>query len=58
MIDIQDLLELGRISSKNAKAIRTLGGLLCSKTDENNWVRVRDSEICQLEQKKDAIMLV
>ena len=37
-------------------AVRTLGGLLYLKTDENDWVRVRDSECWQLEQKKDDIL--
>ena len=38
-------------------AVKTLGGLLYLKMNENDWVRVRDSECLQLEQKKDDILL-
>lgn len=37
-------------------AVRTLGGLLYLKTDECDWVSVRDNEIWELEQKEDDIL--
>lgn len=37
-------------------AVRTLGGLLYLKTDEHDWVSVRDNEIWKLEQKEDDIL--
>ena len=36
--------------------IRTLGGLLYLNTNENKWVKARDSEIWQFEQRKDDIL--
>ncbi|KAK8543218.1 hypothetical protein V6N12_015781 [Hibiscus sabdariffa] len=37
-------------------AVRTLGSLLFLKSDETEWVSVRDSEMCTLEQGKNDIL--
>ncbi|XP_034689141.1 disease resistance protein RGA2-like [Vitis riparia] len=37
-------------------AVKTLGGLLYLKAEEKDWLRVRDSEIWKLEQKKDDVL--
>ncbi|KAJ7976784.1 Disease resistance protein [Quillaja saponaria] len=37
-------------------AVRTLGSLLFSKTDERDWIFVRDNEIWKLKQKEDDIL--
>ena len=37
--------------------VRTLRGLLYLNTNENDWVKVRDSEIWKFEQRKDDILL-
>ncbi|KAL3533785.1 hypothetical protein ACH5RR_007306 [Cinchona calisaya] len=37
-------------------AIRTLGSMLFMKTDERDWLSVRDNDIWQLEQKEDDIL--
>ncbi|KAJ9707862.1 hypothetical protein PVL29_000101 [Vitis rotundifolia] len=54
------LVGIGKDIVKKCKglplAVRTLGGLLYLKTEENDWVRVRDSEIWKLEQKKDDVL--
>ena len=34
-------------------AVRTLGSLLFSKTEERDWISIRDNEIWKLEQKED-----
>ncbi|KAK8520427.1 hypothetical protein V6N12_004365 [Hibiscus sabdariffa] len=39
-------------------AVRTLGSLLFLKSDETEWVSVRDSEMCTLEQGKNDILPV
>ena len=56
----QWLVKIGKDIVKKCQglplAVRTLGGLLYLKTNENDWVKVRDSECWQLEQKKDDIL--
>ncbi|KAF3946066.1 hypothetical protein CMV_027627 [Castanea mollissima] len=37
-------------------AVKTLGSLLYSKIEEHEWISVKDSEIWELEQKKDGIL--
>ncbi|XP_047325600.1 putative disease resistance protein RGA3 [Impatiens glandulifera] len=37
-------------------AIKTLGNLLYSKTDERQWLQIRDNEIWQIEQKENDIL--
>ena len=55
-----NLVEIGRDIIKKCGgvplAVRTLGGLLYLKTDEYDWVSVRDNEIWELEQKEDDIL--
>lgn len=55
-----NLVEIGKDIIKKCGgvplAVRTLGGLLYLKTDEHDWVSVRDNEIWKLEQKEDDIL--
>ena len=55
-----NLVEIGKDIVKKCGgvplAVRTLGSLLYLKTDENDWIRVRDSEIWRLEQKENHIL--
>lgn len=37
-------------------AVKTLGRLLYMKTNENEWLRIRDNEIWEIEQKKSDIL--
>ncbi|KAJ9707863.1 hypothetical protein PVL29_000102 [Vitis rotundifolia] len=54
------LVGIGKDIVKKCKglplAVRTLGGLLYLKADEKDWLRVRDSEIWKLEQKKEDVL--
>ena len=54
------LVEIGKQILKKCKgvplAVKTLGSLLYSKTEECDWISVRDSEIWKLEQKEDDIL--
>ncbi|KAF3945044.1 hypothetical protein CMV_028551 [Castanea mollissima] len=54
------LVEIGQQIVKKCKgvplAIRTLGSLLYSKTEESDWISVRDSEIWKLEQQEEDIL--
>ncbi|XP_031254344.1 disease resistance protein RGA2-like [Pistacia vera] len=37
-------------------AVRTLGSLLCTKTDESDWLFIKDNDIWRLEQREDDIL--
>ncbi|KAJ9680419.1 hypothetical protein PVL29_019677 [Vitis rotundifolia] len=54
------LVGIGKDIVKKCKglplAVRTLGGLLYLKAEEKDWLRVRDSEIWKLEQKKADVL--
>ncbi|XP_034689147.1 putative disease resistance protein RGA3 [Vitis riparia] len=54
------LVGIGKDIVKKCKglplAVKTLGGLLYLKAEEKDWLRVRDSEIWKLEQKKDDVL--
>ncbi|KAL5575071.1 hypothetical protein UlMin_016770 [Ulmus minor] len=58
----EKLVEIGRNIVKRCKGVplaaRTLGSLLHSKVDEQDWMDVRDSEIWKLEQNEDDILPV
>ncbi|CDP19198.1 unnamed protein product [Coffea canephora] len=55
-----NLVKIGEDIVKKCKgvplAIRTLGCMLFMKTDESDWLSVRDNEIWLLEQKEDDIL--
>uniref|UniRef100_A0A2N9G4D7 Uncharacterized protein n=1 Tax=Fagus sylvatica TaxID=28930 RepID=A0A2N9G4D7_FAGSY len=54
------LVEIGKQIVKKCSgvplAVRTLGSLLYSKTEERDWISIRDNEIWNLEQKEDDIL--
>uniref|UniRef100_A0A2N9FYU9 TIR domain-containing protein n=1 Tax=Fagus sylvatica TaxID=28930 RepID=A0A2N9FYU9_FAGSY len=54
------LVEIGKQIVKKCSgvplAVRTLGSLLYSKTEERDWISIRDNEIWKLEQKEDDIL--
>ena len=54
------LVEIGEQIVKKCKgvplAVRTLGSLLYSKTEESDWISIRDSEIWKLEQQEEDIL--
>uniref|UniRef100_A0A2N9G527 Rx N-terminal domain-containing protein n=1 Tax=Fagus sylvatica TaxID=28930 RepID=A0A2N9G527_FAGSY len=54
------LVEIGKEIVKKCSgvplAVRTLGSLLYSKTEERDWISIRDDEIWKLEQKEDDIL--
>ncbi|KAM3691032.1 hypothetical protein ACJW31_09G164900 [Castanea mollissima] len=54
------LVEIGKQVVKKCKgvplAVKTLGGLLYSKTEERDWISIRDNEIWKLEQKENDIL--
>uniref|UniRef100_A0A2N9FZQ4 Disease resistance N-terminal domain-containing protein n=1 Tax=Fagus sylvatica TaxID=28930 RepID=A0A2N9FZQ4_FAGSY len=54
------LVEIGKQIVKKCSgvplAVRTLGSLLYSKTEERDWIDIRDDEIWKLEQKEDDIL--
>ncbi|KAM3738924.1 hypothetical protein ACB098_09G166100 [Castanea mollissima] len=54
------LVEIGKQVVKKCKgvplAVKTLGGLLYSKTEERDWISIRDNEIWKLEQKENGIL--
>uniref|UniRef100_A0A2N9HQU2 Uncharacterized protein n=1 Tax=Fagus sylvatica TaxID=28930 RepID=A0A2N9HQU2_FAGSY len=54
------LVEIGKQIVKKCSgvplAVRTLGSLLHSKTDDRDWISIRDDEIWQLEQKDNYIL--
>ena len=54
------LVEIGKEIVKKCKgvplAVKTLGSLLYSKSEERDWIFIRDSEIWKLEQKDDDIL--
>jgi Leucine-rich repeat (LRR) protein len=54
------LVEIGKQIVKKCSgvplAVRTLGSLLYSKTEEHDWISIRDNEIWNLEQKEDDIL--
>ncbi|KAL5576032.1 hypothetical protein UlMin_017731 [Ulmus minor] len=58
----EKLVEIGREIVKRCQgvplAVRTLGSLLHSKVDEQDWTDVRDSEMWKLEQNEDDILPV
>ncbi|KAL5539586.1 hypothetical protein UlMin_044007 [Ulmus minor] len=58
----EKLVEIGRDIVKMFKgvplAVRTLGSLLHSKVDEQEWIDVRDSEMWKLKQNEDDILPV
>ncbi|PON33296.1 LOW QUALITY PROTEIN: NB-ARC domain, LRR domain containing protein [Trema orientale] len=55
-----NLVEIGKDIIKKCGgvplAVRTLGSLLYMKTDEKDWILVKDSEIWRLEQKENQIL--
>ena len=55
-----NLINIGKKIVKKCKgvplAVKTLGGLLYSKTEERDWISIRDNEIWKLEQKDDDIL--
>ncbi|XVF42531.1 hypothetical protein PTKIN_Ptkin01aG0371100 [Pterospermum kingtungense] len=57
-----NLLRIGEEIVKKCKgvslAVRTLGSLLFSKTDELDWITIRDNEIWRLEQSENGILPV
>ncbi|XP_022724988.1 putative disease resistance protein RGA4 [Durio zibethinus] len=57
-----NLMRIGEEIVKKCKgvplAVRTLGSLLFSKTDEFDWISVRDDEIWRLEQSENDILPV
>ncbi|XP_017976232.1 PREDICTED: putative disease resistance protein RGA3 [Theobroma cacao] len=56
------LMRIGEKIVKKCKgvplAVRTLGSLLFSKTDEHEWILLRDNEIWRLEQRENDILPV
>uniref|UniRef100_A0A2N9FIK0 Rx N-terminal domain-containing protein n=1 Tax=Fagus sylvatica TaxID=28930 RepID=A0A2N9FIK0_FAGSY len=54
------LVEIGKEIVKKCSgvplAVTTLGSLLYSKTEEHDWIDIRDDEIWKLEQKEDDIL--
>ncbi|XP_052880347.1 putative disease resistance protein RGA3, partial [Gossypium arboreum] len=57
-----NLIRIGEEIVKKCKgvplAVRTLGSLLFQKTDESDWIYIRDSEIWRLEQHENDILPV
>ncbi|OMO55325.1 Disease resistance protein [Corchorus olitorius] len=57
-----NLMRIGEDIVKKCKgiplAVRTLGSLLFAKTDESEWMTIRDSEIWRLEQSENDILPV
>uniref|UniRef100_A0A2N9ICN2 Uncharacterized protein n=1 Tax=Fagus sylvatica TaxID=28930 RepID=A0A2N9ICN2_FAGSY len=55
------LVEIGKQIVKKCKgvplAVKTLGSLLYSKTEESAWISIRDNEIWKLKQKDEDILL-
>jgi Leucine-rich repeat (LRR) protein len=55
-----NLVEIGKQIVKKCSgvplAVRTLGSLLYSKTEECDWIYIRDNEIWKLEQKENDIL--
>uniref|UniRef100_A0A7N2M2V1 Disease resistance protein RGA3 n=1 Tax=Quercus lobata TaxID=97700 RepID=A0A7N2M2V1_QUELO len=55
-----NLIKIGKKIAKKCRgvplAMKTLGGLLYSKTEERDWISIRDNEIWKLEQKDDDIL--
>ena len=60
VVKYPDLVDIGKEIVKKCAGVplaaRTLGSSLFSKYDLNKWIFVRDSEIWNLEQKKDDIL--
>ncbi|KAM3738939.1 hypothetical protein ACB098_09G167500 [Castanea mollissima] len=54
------LVEIGKQVVEKCKgvplAVKTLGSLLHSKTEERGWISIRDNEIWKLEQKENDIL--
>ncbi|XP_065630507.1 putative disease resistance protein RGA3 [Quercus suber] len=54
------LVDIGKQVMEKCKgvplAVKTLGSLLYSKTEERDWISIRDNEIWKLEQKEDDIL--
>ncbi|KAL4607726.1 hypothetical protein ACB092_09G195800 [Castanea dentata] len=54
------LVEIGKQVVEKCKgvplAVKTLGSLLYSKTEERDWISIRDNEIWKLEQKENDIL--
>ncbi|OIT07149.1 putative disease resistance protein rga3 [Nicotiana attenuata] len=57
---LPNLVEIGKEIVKKCGgvplAVKTLGRLLYMKTDENEWLRIRDNEIWEIEQKQSDIL--
>ncbi|PHT54558.1 hypothetical protein CQW23_09020 [Capsicum baccatum] len=55
-----NLVEIGKEIVKKCGgvplAVKTLGRLLYTKTDENEWLQIRDNEIWEIEQKESDIL--
>jgi hypothetical protein len=60
VVKYPDLVEIGKEIVKKCAgvplAVRTLGSSLFSKYNLSKWIFVRDSQIWNLEQKKDDIL--
>ncbi|XP_075639509.1 putative disease resistance protein RGA1 [Castanea sativa] len=54
------LVEIGKQVVEKCKgvplAVKTLGSLLYSKTEEHDWISIKDNEIWKLEQKENDIL--
>ena len=54
------LVDIGKQVVEKCKgvplAVKTLGSLLFSKTEEHDWISIRDNEIWKIEQKEDDIL--
>ena len=54
------LVDIGKQVVEKCKgvplAVNTLGSLLFSKTEEHDWISIRDNEIWKIEQKEDDIL--
>ncbi|XP_028787894.1 disease resistance protein RGA2-like [Neltuma alba] len=56
----EELMAIGREIVRKCKGVplaaKTLGSLLCFQSNENEWLRIKESEIWNLRQEEDSIL--